>query len=132
MNKGARSRIYKSNEYNEIVGLCSGNPDPELWFSDSFDDSAKQGRPSGKQVKGKMIARTLVALSICSICPVKEACLAEGLKQQNIDFGIWGGTLPAERIAMTTRSKKSTEYLKRRNFARQVREAERLLLNGQP
>lgn len=127
MNKGANSRVYKNNEYLQITGLCTGSSDPELWFSDTID-TGQRGRPLGKEVKARMIARTVAALSICSICPVKQACLAEGMKQQNIDYGVWGGTLSGERLLMAGRSAKSTDTINRVNFARQVREAERLLL----
>lgn len=128
MNKGARSRVYKNNEYNQLQGLCTGSSDPELWFSDTADQINGKGKRLEPEVKARMVARTLAAISICSICPIKEACLAEGMKPQNIDFGVWGGTLPGERLAMTTRSKSSRDVANKMIFARQVREAERLLL----
>jgi hypothetical protein len=128
VNKGARSRVYKNNEYNQLQGLCTGSSDPELWFSDTADQINGKGKRLEPEVKARMIARTLAAISICSICPIKEACLAEGMKPQNIDFGVWGGTLPGERLAMTTRSKSSRDVANKMIFARQVREAERLLL----
>lgn len=128
MNKGARSRVYKNNEYNQLQGLCTGSSDPELWFSDTADQINGKGKRLEPEVKARMVARTLAAMSICSICPIKEACLAEGMKPQNIDFGVWGGTLPGERLAMTTRSKSSRDVANKMIFARQVREAERLLL----
>jgi hypothetical protein len=128
VNKGARSRVYKNNEYNQLQGLCTGSSDPELWFSDTADQMNGKGKRLEPEVKARMVARTLAAISICSICPIKEACLAEGMKPQNIDFGVWGGTLPGERLAMTTRSKSSRDVANKMIFARQVREAERLLL----
>jgi hypothetical protein len=128
VNKGARSRVYKNNEYNQLQGLCTGSSDPELWFSDTADQINGKGKRLEPEVKARMVARTLAAISICSICPIKEACLAEGMKPQNIDFGVWGGTLPGERLAMTTRSKSSRDVANKMIFARQVREAERLLL----
>lgn len=128
MSKGASSRIYKNNEYLQLRGLCTGSSDPDLWFSDSVDRSVSKGRPLGKELKAKMIARSIAALSICAVCPIKEACLAEGMKQQNIDYGIWGGTLPGERLLMAGRSPKSTDTVNRVAYAQRVREAERLLL----
>lgn len=128
MNTGASSRVYKNTEYKQITGLCSGSSDPDLWFSDTVDTGGKKGRPIGKETKQRMIARTLAALSICAICPVKKECLEEGMKLQNIDYGVWGGTLSGERLLMSSRSPKSTDTINRVNFARQVREAERLLL----
>lgn len=128
MNRGARSRVYKNNEYNQLVGLCTGSSDPDLWFSDTSDQTSGKGKQLKPEVKERMIARTLAALSICSICPIKEACLAEGMKSQNIDFGVWGGTLPGERLSMTNRSQGARDVINKVKFAQQVREAERLLL----
>lgn len=128
MNRGYKSRVYKNNEYLQITGLCTGSSDPDLWFSDTVDNGGKKGRPIGKEAKARMIARTVAALSICAICPTKKACLAEGMKQQNIDYGVWGGTLSGERLLMAGRSAKSTDTVNRVKFAQQVREAERLLL----
>jgi hypothetical protein len=128
MNRGASSRVYKNNEYNQLVGLCTGSSDPELWFSDTSDQLNGKGKVLKPEVKERMIARTLAAISICSICPIKEACLAEGMKPQNIDFGVWGGTLPGERLVMSTRSRTSRDVINKIKFANQVREAERLLL----
>lgn len=128
MNRGARSRVYKNNEYNQLVGLCTGSSDPDLWFADSASREDGKGKPLEPEVKQRMIARSLAALSLCSICPIKEACLAEGMKLQNIDYGIWGGTLPGERLMKTNRSKSSRDVLNRIKFANEVRRAERLLL----
>lgn len=128
MNRGARPRVYKNNEYNQLVGLCTGSSDPDLWFSDTSDQNNGKGKQLPPEVKARMIARTLAALSICSICPIKDACLAEGMKAQNIDFGVWGGTLPGERLANTNRSRKSRDVINKMVFAKQVREAERSLL----
>lgn len=126
MNKGAGSRIYNSNEYNEIVGLCSGNPDPGLWFSDTPDTESGKGKPN-LATKHKMIARTIEAINICGRCPVQRECLQEGMKPQNSEYGVWGGTLPGERLIDIGRSLTSSEVRVRVKFAKKVREAQRLL-----
>ena len=128
MRKGARSRIYKNNEYLQVQGLCTGSSDPDLWFSDTPDQlPGKRGVVTTK-MKARMVARTVAALSICAICPSKKSCLEEGMKPQNIEYGVWGGTLPGERIPMTGRSLTSSDTVNKISFAKQVREAERLLL----
>jgi hypothetical protein len=33
-------------------------------------------------------------------CPIRKACLAQGLELQNLDHGIWGGYYPEERRAI--------------------------------
>jgi WhiB family transcriptional regulator, redox-sensing transcriptional regulator len=47
--------------------------DPELFFADSPDD-------------------VLRAKALCSVCPVRSACLA-GAVQRGEPFGVWGGAL---------------------------------------
>lgn len=131
MKKGARSRIYGNNEYNDVQGLCTGSSDPDLWFSDTPPQLEGRRGYVPEPQKREMVARTLVALSICAICPSKQACLEEGMKPQNIDFGVWGGTLPGERLMKTNRSRSTSDIVNKVAFARRVREAEQLLLKGQ-
>jgi hypothetical protein len=73
-------------------GLCAKHPSPDLWFPEQ-----PQGRPT--QAKRKIVAsKVMLALSICDDCPIKAECLAEGMKPENIEHGIWGGMLAGERI----------------------------------
>lgn len=75
-----------------MKGLCSTHPNPDLWFPEQ-----PQGRPSN--AKRKLLAnKVMLAIAICNDCPVKAACLAEGMKSENLEHGIWGGTLPGDRI----------------------------------
>lgn len=59
---------------------CKGK-NPDLWFPER-----DQGPKGGDEAK-----------AICEGCPVIKECLAVGLSE---DFGIWGGTSPAERKRM--------------------------------
>ena len=128
VNQGARPRVYKQNQYLQVQGLCTGSADPDLWFSDTPNQLPGKRGVVTTEMKAKMVARTLAALSICAICPSKKACLEEGMKPQNLEYGVWGGTLPGERIVLTGRSLNSSDTVNRISFAKQVREAERLLL----
>lgn len=75
-------------------GSCSTHPNPDLWFPEQ-----PQGRPSN--AKRKSLARkVMLAISICEGCPVKQACLTEGMKLENIEHGIWGGMMAGERILL--------------------------------
>ena len=103
-----------------MQGLCTGHNNPDLWFSDTTE-TAGRGRPS-TSVENKMIEEALIALSICAKCPIKEACLAEGMKSENIDNGIWGGLLSGERIAASRINIKAKDRLNKISFARRVRE----------
>jgi len=108
-----------------IVGLCFGHEDPDLWFSDTPSSEAGKGRTTLKEEK-IMVERTIKALSICAQCPVQRDCLIEGMKPQHSEYGVWGGTLPGERMIDRGMSYTSSEVVKRVRFARIVREAQLL------
>jgi WhiB family transcriptional regulator, redox-sensing transcriptional regulator len=43
------------------------------------------------------------ALSVCARCPVREECLELALRSWKVgQFGVWGGTVPAERRELRT------------------------------
>jgi hypothetical protein len=60
-------------------GLCTGDVNPDLWFSNTVNNAVR-------------------ALTICSYCPAVVECKAEGMKPDNIDYGVWGGSLAGERL----------------------------------
>lgn len=57
------------------------------------------GRPTRKQHE-RMVTNALEAMSICQQCPTRARCLEEGMKEENIEHGIWGGMLAGDRIAL--------------------------------
>ena len=62
-----------------MEGLCKGDVNPDLWFSNTLHNVIR-------------------AVTICSYCPATKACKAEGMKPENIDYGVWGGMLSGERL----------------------------------
>lgn len=100
-------------------GLCTGHDDPDLWFSDTVESSGSGRLPA--TVEYGMVQRAVQALSICSNCPITDDCLAEGMKDENIDNGIWGGKLSGERIALSRTNIRSKSRLNKIAFARRVR-----------
>ena len=64
--------------------------DPDTWF---IDDKHPLDETD--------IALLTLALTVCNRCPLRLECLALGLKDEDMPFGIWGGTLPGERYLMT-------------------------------
>lgn len=59
-------------------GLCA-QVDPEIFYSDILQDCYD-------------------AIEVCARCPVVEKCLRESLRNTgDIQNGVWGGTLPADR-----------------------------------
>ena len=64
--------------------LCAKSEDPDLWFSEEVEDLGRRGGPTNAQ-KQFNIGRTMVALSICNKCEVKNICLEEGMRKENLD-----------------------------------------------
>ena len=92
-----------------MLGLCKDYP-PELWFPEM---------PVGHTVKSKMVAlrdASNNAIDICGACPIQARCLEEGMKDENLAYGIWGGVMAGERIMRTGKNRedfhKTTEEAK--------------------
>jgi hypothetical protein len=109
---------------SQVSGACAGHEDPDLWFSDTTDSIGPGRMPAGKSKE--MITRSLIALAICKNCPIQEQCLQEGLKDEHIDNGIWGGKLSGERIQMTRTNIRAGDRLVKIAFARRVRELQKI------
>jgi len=93
-NKKPRLEIPAIN----IVGLCSSKEfDPNLWWND-YPDTETNGRAT-KAEMNKSIKDSRLALRICDRCPSKSACLDEGMRPENLEWGIWGGLTSGERLA---------------------------------
>jgi len=58
-------------------GNCYGTDDPELWFSNEFQDQA-------------------LAALICSTCPVRNECAAAALERRE-EYGVFGGMTAEDR-----------------------------------
>ena len=88
-----------------MQGLCTGHDNPDLWFSESIDSDIENYHVNEHSSEYKeRIADVKTALSICNRCPSKAECLTEGLEKENLEFGIWGGTLPGERLLLANAS----------------------------
>ena len=76
----------------KIKGLCEGHEDPDLWFPEL---------PIGTPTLTKILAlseRMKKAIAICDICPFKAECKEEGMKEENLPNGIFGGMMAGERL----------------------------------
>ena len=81
-----------------MLGNCS-KYDPDLWF---------QEMPVGFASQRKMqeLSNNInTAIKICGTCPIKAQCLEEGMKEENIAYGIWGGFMAGERLRSTGKTK---------------------------
>jgi hypothetical protein len=76
----------------QLVGVCTDDLNPDHWFPE-FDN----GRPSLRKQLA-LVESIKYAIEGCSVCPIKEKCLQEGMKLENLAHGIWGGLLAGERI----------------------------------
>lgn len=105
-----------------MQGLCTGHENPDLWFSESIDSDIDNNRVNEHSAEYKLrIANVKTALSICNACPAKAECFDEGMKRENLDDGIWGGTLPGERIILAGVSSTWSNRGSKINFAHRVR-----------
>lgn len=93
-------------KFYSAKGACSYHPNPDLWFP----EYERGGKPSNAE-RRLLAKRSLMAISICNSCPIQDECLEEGMKDENLENGIWGGMLAGERILMagvdTNRSMRS-------------------------
>lgn len=80
-----------------INGLCTKSANPDAWFPD-----VPKGAPTPRKLipLGKAVSE---AIALCNSCPAQDDCLDEGMKPENLAFGIWGGILAGERVIMTGR-----------------------------
>ncbi len=109
-------------EMSNMTGLCTTHPNPDLWFEDSGDLFEKRLGSSNPNIKFlKRRANMLIAMEICTKCPIRTKCLSEGMKEENLDYGIWGGLLPGERILLADTAKGSTDRKARIQTALNIR-----------
>lgn len=86
------SCTVSSMETKALVGNCTNHPNPDYWFPE-FEN----GRPSKSRIEA-LVVSIGIAKELCKTCPSQEACLAYGMEENDLPFGIWGGKLAAERI----------------------------------
>jgi hypothetical protein len=61
-----------------------------MWFPDI---------ERNKDKKQESLEYAVMALQVCSTCPIQKACLNFAMQDQDaIGYGIYGGTLPYERL----------------------------------
>lgn len=109
-------------EMSNMTGLCTTHENPDLWFEDSGDLFEKRLGSTNPNIKFEQRrANMLIAMEICTKCPIRTNCLTEGLKEENLDFGIWGGMLPGERILLANSHQASSFRKYRIRTAKSIR-----------
>lgn len=95
MKKTLISGTTNSLRTEEQLGNCYGDDNPDAWFPD-----VPQGAFSVKK-QALLGAEMRRAIALCNSCPKKKACLQEGMKDENLSYGIWGGMLAGERVILS-------------------------------
>lgn len=116
VKRGNQEQITSFNR----KALCAKYPDPDLWFSEEVEDLGRRGGPTNAQ-KQVNIDRTILALKICSKCEVKDVCLEEGMRKENLDFGIWGGKMSGERLRMANEPILASDRVNKVLFSKKIR-----------
>lgn len=70
---------------------CKLNPDQ--WFLE-----LPRGSRHAEVIMATVIKQTKEAIKTCALCPARFECEEEGMKWENLHWGIWGGTTPAYRL----------------------------------
>lgn len=91
---------------------CVGK-DPELFYSD-YPSAVKRAK------------------AICATCPVREACLKQGMDEE---FGVWGGLSPEDRAGLrrhrdTVKAQEASAQSRAEAAQERLEEARRLYANG--
>lgn len=81
-----------TSEYLQLLAVIRAQPSklacewkPSYWFPEDIPDPVER------------VKATTIAVTACRSCPIKEECFTYAL-ERNEKFGIWGGSLPSERI----------------------------------
>jgi len=106
----------------DMQGLCMTHENPDLWFEDSGDLFERRKGSKNPLIKFAIRKANMIqAIEICNKCPIRTNCLNEGLKDENLDYGIWGGLLPGERIVMVDKIVGATDRKYRVVTAQNIR-----------
>lgn len=120
--------LFNDLDLDVSNGLCVGHYDPDLWFGGEAEKEFGERWVNTKEQRQKAqaeVEKAVAALSVCSNCPAKVNCLELGKRGPQLYYGIYGGTMPGERLLMLGRSVKKATLANKVNFARKVRKTMR-------
>jgi hypothetical protein len=103
-------------------GTCLSHDDPDIWFAGEVDlaDPTSSINTNSLEAR-KQVENAITALSICRSCPAKNNCLEIGMSGDSLQYGIYGGTMPGERMAMLGRVTRNSGIRQKVRFANKVR-----------
>jgi hypothetical protein len=116
--------LFNDLDLDVSDGLCVNHDDPDLWFAGEAEKEEGEKWTFNREQRERValeVDRATQALAICKNCPAKVNCLELGMRGTQIYYGIYGGTMPGERLLKLGRSMKKAEYTNKVNFANKVR-----------
>ena len=103
-------------------GTCLSHDDPDLWFAGEVDLADPTSSVNTNSLEARrQVENAITALSICRNCPAKDNCLEIGKSGDSLHYGIYGGTMPGERLAMVGRVTRNSGIMQKVRFANKVR-----------
>jgi hypothetical protein len=103
-------------------GTCLSHDNPDIWFAGEVDLADPNSSVNTNSLESRrQVEDAITALSICRNCPAKDNCLEIGMSGDSLQYGIYGGTMPGERIAMLGRVTRNSGILQKVRFANKVR-----------
>ena len=103
-------------------GTCLSHDNPDLWFAGEVDLADPTSSVNTNSLEARrQVENAITALSICRNCPAKDNCLEIGKIGDALDYGIYGGTMPGERLAMMGRVTRNSGIRQKVRFAIKVR-----------
>ena len=111
--------IDEQLEFNQYA-LCKQGDDPDLWFSEENEIEGRRGGPTAEEVQAT-IDRTIQAIQICNTCKVKDLCLQEGMREENLTYGVWGGMMSGERMLLARKPISNSFTRNKIIFTRKIR-----------
>ena len=99
---------------------CGKHIDPDLWFSEETDSDGRRGGPTNEEVQAT-IDKTIQAIQICNTCKVKDLCLIEGMREENLTYGVWGGMMSGERMLLARKPMSNSFRRNKVIFSRKIR-----------
>ena len=93
MMMDTKNQIGCGEMISQLRGSCTDDENPDAWFP-TIDNG------NIETMNLRVLPTVQYAIGVCSRCPIRETCLEEGIKPENLAHGIWGGLLAGQRIAI--------------------------------
>lgn len=121
---GVFKYMYEDKDLDLSQSLCKDHDEPDLWFAGEVElvegEVWRNTKDQTRRVNLE-IDKAISALAVCKNCPAKQDCLKLGMRGPQLFFGIYGGTMPGERLTMMDKVSKNAHIKMKVKFANKVR-----------